>query len=120
MEERVFFEYEDVKVTNSRFIVEGQTFAMNNITSVKALERKPSRSGPLLLILVAVLAILYAETSIAIICALAGVMWWFLEKKTFHIMLRTSGGETSALKTHQREYVSKVVAALNEPIVHRG
>jgi len=39
MEERTFFEYEDVKVTNSRFINGGQTFAMNNVTSVKPYEK---------------------------------------------------------------------------------
>ena len=43
MEEKTFFEYEDVKVTNTRFITGGQTFAMSNITSVKAFEKKPER-----------------------------------------------------------------------------
>jgi hypothetical protein len=44
MEECTFFEYEDVKVTNARFISGGQTFAMNNVTSVKPYEKKPSRT----------------------------------------------------------------------------
>ncbi|MFD1836924.1 DUF6232 family protein [Paracidovorax cattleyae] len=35
-------------------------------------------------------------------------------------MLRTSGGETKALTTQQKEYLDKVVSALNEAIVHRG
>lgn len=33
MEERVFVEYGDVKVTNALFINGGQTFAINNVTS---------------------------------------------------------------------------------------
>jgi hypothetical protein len=33
-DEKTFFQYEDVAVTNSRFMVGGQTFAMSNITSV--------------------------------------------------------------------------------------
>ncbi len=119
MEEKVFFEYEDVKVTNTRFIVDGQTFAMSNITSVKALEKKPSRLGPLILI-VAGVAMSFQALPVGLMFAIPGGIWWFLQKTTFHIMLHTSGGETSALKTYQREYVTKVVAALNEAIVHRG
>lgn len=43
MEEKVFFEYEDVKVTNARFINGHETYAMGNVTSVKAFEQKPNR-----------------------------------------------------------------------------
>ena len=35
MNEKTFFEYDGVKVTNARFIVDGQTFAMSNVTSGK-------------------------------------------------------------------------------------
>ena len=119
MDEKLFFEYEDVKVTNTRFIVEGQTFAMNNITSVKAVEKKPSRIGPLIFILVGI-TMAFQAVALGVIFALPGVIWWFFQKTTFHIMLHTSGGETSALKTYQREYVDKVVSALNSAIVHRG
>lgn len=34
MEEKVFFEHGSVKVTNARFVVDAQTFAMSNVTSV--------------------------------------------------------------------------------------
>ena len=44
----------------------------------------------------------------------------YMQKTTYHVMLNTSGGETSALKTHQLDYITKVVIALNEAIVHRG
>ena len=43
MDEKTFFEYDDVKVTNARFISGSQTYAMSNVTSVKAFEEKPSR-----------------------------------------------------------------------------
>lgn len=119
MGEKLFFEHEDVKVTNARFMVNGQTFAMNNITSVKALENKPSRIGPLLFIIVGV-AMSFQALPLGVVFALPGIIWWFFQKTIFHIMLHTSGGETSALKSHQRDYVNQVVTALNEAIVHRG
>lgn len=55
MQETTFFEYEGVRITNSRFIVDGQTFAMNNITSVKPMEEKPKRLLPALLIIFGIL-----------------------------------------------------------------
>jgi predicted RNA-binding Zn-ribbon protein involved in translation (DUF1610 family) len=58
MEEKVFFEYEGVRVTNTRFVVDGQTFAMNNVTSVKPFEKRPSRVGPVILIVLGVLSAL--------------------------------------------------------------
>lgn len=119
MEETTFFEHEGVRVTNARFIVDGQTFAMNNITSVKPLEEKPNRFGPGLLIFIGVVSALNGAYG-GLIFAVAGGIWWVKQKTTYHIMLHTSGGETSALKTFQREYLQSVVTALNSAIVHRG
>ena len=119
MDETTFFEYEGVKVTNTRFVVDGQTFAMNNITSVKPLEKKPNRLMPiLLLILGAALAIQVSVNWLAL--CLIGAIWLFRQKTVYHVMLHTSGGESSALKTFQREYLDKVVSGLNQAIVHRG
>ena len=43
MSERQFFHYEDVKITNTRFVNGAQTYAMSNVTSVKSFEQKPKR-----------------------------------------------------------------------------
>ncbi|EGR0495346.1 hypothetical protein RYY30_003524 [Vibrio cholerae] len=43
MEEKIFFESNDVKVTNSRFITGNQTYAMSNVTSVKPHKQSPNR-----------------------------------------------------------------------------
>ena len=57
MEEKMFFEYEGVKVTNARFVVDGQTFAMSNATSVNPLEQQPKRIGGILLLLVGLISL---------------------------------------------------------------
>lgn len=119
MAEQTFFEYDDVKVTNARFISGGQTYAMSNVTSVKAYEQKPKRLLPIIVLVIgSVVAINVHIPGIAI--AAAAAIYLYLQKTVYHVMLATSGGETSALKTHQREYLRKVVTALNEAIVHRG
>ena len=119
MEEQVFFQYEGVRVTNTRFIVDGQTFAMNNITSVKPMEKKPSRFWPILLIVLGVIPA-FNGTYEPLIFVAAGIAWFVSQKTVYHVMLHTAGGETSALKTFQREYLDKVVTALNNAIIHRG
>jgi hypothetical protein len=119
VDETIFFQHEGVRITNTRFIVDGQTFAMNNITSVKPLEKKPNRIWPVLLIVLGVLPALNGAYG-GLWLSLGGGIWFALQKTMYHVMLHTSGGETSALKTYQREYLDKVVTALNNAIVHRG
>ncbi|MFC7460738.1 DUF6232 family protein [Hydrogenophaga defluvii] len=121
MEEKSFFQHDGVQVTNSRFVVDGQTYAMSNITSVKAWVNKPSRLWPVLLIIVGLLPVISGSKAYgALIFALAGVIWLLLQKTYYHVQLHTAGGETNALKSNQKEYVEKVVSAINEAIIHRG
>lgn len=119
MQETTFFEHEGVRITNTRFIVDGQTFAMNNITSVKPLEKKPSRMLPAALVIIGALPAINGTYG-GLALSLIGVVWLLLQKTVYHVMLHTAGGETSALKTYQKEYLQKVVTALNNAIVHRG
>ncbi len=119
MTEQTFFEYEDVKVTNARFISGGQTYAMSNITSVKAFEQQPNRFWPAIFVLLGVIILGNGSYS-GFLIILAAAAFMFMQKTVYHVMLSTSAGETSALKTHQKEYLQQVVAAVNEAIVHRG
>lgn len=119
MEETTFFEHETVRVTNSRFIVDGQTFAMSNITSVKSRQESPSKLLPILLLILAVIMVLNGVYA-ALVLGFIGVVWLAQQKPAYHVMLHTSGGETSALKTYQKQYLDSVMTALNNAIVHRG
>src|SRR5207253_10338894 len=119
MAEKTFFDYDGVRVTNARFIVDGQTFAMSNITSVTPLEQKPNRIIPALLILIGVL-LAVGRIYGGLLLSVIGIVWWKLQKTVYHVMLHTAGAETSALQTYQKEYLQKVVAALNNAIVYRG
>ncbi|MGV8899189.1 MAG: DUF6232 family protein [Burkholderiaceae bacterium] len=119
MEEKTFFEYEDVKVTNTRFITAGQTFAMSNITSVKAFENKPKRLLGIIALIIG-LIVLAQSFMVGILITAAAAFYLYQQKTVFHVMLSTSGGESSALKTFQRDYLNKVVNALNDAIIHRG
>lgn len=80
MNEKTFFEYEDVKVTNTRFITGAQTYAMSNVTSVKNRVDKPSRVLPVVLFLFG-LAVFFKSSFGwgVVLCAIAG-LWFYLRK----------------------------------------
>ena len=120
MEETTFFQNDGVRVTNARFVVDGQTFALSNITSVKTSQKSPGRLWPILLVIVGGLMAISTGQYAWLILLLAGGGWLVLQKTMYHVLLHTAGGETSALRSYQKEYVESVVTALNNAIVHRG
>jgi len=119
MEEKTFFEYEDVKVTSSQFMVGTQTFTMRSIASVRALKVGPERYWPIALITIGIILFL-GSAIFGFIIVGAGILWLVMQKTVFHVMLTTEEGESSALSSHGREHVDKVVQALNDAIVARG
>lgn len=122
MEEKSFFSDGGVSVTNARFIAQGQTYAMSGITSVKSFRQDPSRKGPIILGIVGVLA-LGGGGSVTVgglLLAAGAVAWWFLQKPEFSVLLSSASGETKALASQDGDFISKVVNALNDAIVHRG
>lgn len=120
MDERIFFEYEDVKVTSARFVSGGQTFAMTNVTSVKPYEQKPSRLGGIIVLGIGLIIMAASNFIVGLLIAAAAAFHLYQQKTIFHILLATSAGETKALVTYQREYLNQVIAALNDAIVYRG
>lgn len=125
MEEQNFFEHDGVKVTNARFVVDDQTFAMSNITSVSTSEDPPKRAGPFILGLIAVGLCFSSDGSsgrlvTGLIFAALAVFWWRKQASSYHVVLKTSSGEAKALTSKQAEYVKSVVDAINNAIVHRG
>lgn len=118
-DEKIYFEYEDVKVTNARFVSGSQTFAMSNVTSVKAFEKPPSRTGGVIVLLIGLLIAMNVP-AVGLPIAAVAAYYLYQQKTVFHVMLATASGESSALVTYQRDYLNKVVAALNEAIVQRG
>ncbi|GKT20030.1 DUF6232 family protein [Acidovorax sp. SUPP2522] len=110
MEEQVFFEHGGVKVTNARFVVDAQTFAMSNVTSINPVTERPSRFALIAFLIIGVL-IAFASPVFGIILALICAIFLYLQKTKYHVMLRTAGGETKALTTDEREYFNQVVGA---------
>ena len=119
MDEKTFFEYDGVKVTNARFVAGWQTFEMSNVTSVNPVTMPSKRLWGYILLLLS-LAGLMANPFFGVPVTAIAIYVISKHKRTYHVMLRPSGGETKALTTQQKEYLDKVIAALNDAIIHRG
>ena len=123
MEEKSFFEQGGVKVTNARFIVNNQTYAMNGVTSVKSGETKPSRTGPIIVAVLGLGGLLSGSTGgviVGLLLIAGAVYWWMQQKPTLTVLLSSSSGEAKALSSQDAPYINGVIAALNNALIHRG
>ncbi|MGE4260012.1 DUF6232 family protein [Shewanella sp.] len=120
MDEKVFFNQGDVTVTNARFIVSGQTYAMNGVTSVKQLVNAPNRGGPIVFGLIGGSLLLSKIWLPAILLIGIAVIWWRKQSPDWIVALNSSSGETKALTSKDGTFIRNVINALNESIIHRG
>jgi hypothetical protein len=122
--EKVFFEYDDVKVTNSRFINGANTYAMSGITSIKLREKKPDMIDVAICAFISMICLFNSMgNSFLIVPALifAGLAYFLYKKKQtlYAIILSTAGGESEGLLSNQLEYTTQVVNALNQAVIYR-
>lgn len=122
MEESIFLNEGSVSVSNSRFIVDGQTYAMSNVTSVKPGFIDIKR-GETVFVGAIGLACLFGSGIIFLIGLVfiaAAAIYLMVSKPQFTVVLNTSSGETQALASEDKEYIERVLGALNKAIVIRG
>lgn len=119
MTEQTFFDEGGVTVTNARFIVPSQTYAMSGVTSVKSLRRNPSRKGSIVLIVLGLLA-MWIDIFVGLLIIGGGVIWWVVSKPLYAIVLSSASGEAEVFSSMDATFISRIVNALNEAIVARG
>ena len=121
MEEQTFLNEGNVTVTNTRFIVPGETFAMAGVTSVSSLKDSPSRWGPIILIVIGAFGLSGSDTIPGGLMSLAaGIAWWVLKKPKYIVLLTTASGEAQAFPSKDEAFIARIVNALSEAIVARG
>ncbi|WP_250451163.1 DUF6232 family protein [Caballeronia sp. ATUFL_M2_KS44] len=120
--ERVFLDEGAIKVTNTRLMVPGNTFAMSGITSVKHIEKDRSWIAGAILVAVGTI-LLFCGLSFVPLAAIAlipGAVLLARGKPKYAISLMTSSGEVTAFSSQDKGLVRRVVHALNNAIVYRG
>lgn len=113
MAEQVFYDQGGIKVTSNRLVFGPQTFQLTGITSVRAQEIPPNRKGPIILMIVGLLCT-------AGIGTIAGIIWWFMQKTTYAVMLVSAAGETPAYTSLDKDQVFQIVNAINEAMAARA
>jgi hypothetical protein len=121
-DEKVFLNEAGITVTQARFVVPAQTFAMSGVTSVLALKSDPKRTGPIVLGVLGLITLMAGKMGIlvALLLIAGAVAWWMALKTTYIVKLRTSGGESNAYSSKDKELVDRIISALNESIIARG
>lgn len=123
--EKIFYSTPDnaVRITNSRAIIGGKTYAMSNITSVYVAQKKIN------IVLVVILAIIglgslaligqspIVTIVILLVCALC---IYFLVRPAYAMKLGSASGEAEALVSRNKGQIEQIANAMNDAIVHRG
>lgn len=55
-----------------------------------------------------------------IIILILGFWWIFTIKNQYAVRISTNAGEVNSIVSKDRDYIQKIVNALNEAIIHRG
>lgn len=121
-EEVTFFDEGSVRITNTRFIALEQTYAMSGVTAVKPSRQDPSRGLSIILGIIGLLCLTGGGGAIfvGLLFLAAAVIAWVNAKATYYVVLSTSSGETKALSSKDGAFITRVINALNDSIVHRG
>ena len=119
MAEQVFYSDSNVSVTNARLVIFGKTHAMAGITAVSILREDPSRTLPIVLIIIGLICFVFSVLAAIIFIGL-GVAIWVMQKPIYHLVLESASGSQSAFSSKDLGYISEVEAAINDAIVARG
>ncbi len=130
MSEVSYYSDTAVTVTNARAVLGGKTYAMANITSVSMGEKPANRMPGIAL---AVLGLVIAacggsvggnQAGLGIVIGLlvlaAGIALVVMTKPSYIVRIGSASGEADGLVSKDKEYIQKIVTAMNEAIIKRG
>jgi hypothetical protein len=119
-QEKVFLKDNNVTVTQARYIANGKTYTMRNISSVSLFTLKSSYTLEIILIVMGVILLIAGTYIIGGILLAIGVTLMVLKKDEYAVRISTNSGESNSLTSKDKNYIQKIVDALNDAIIHRG
>ncbi|WP_421217954.1 DUF6232 family protein [Aeromonas enteropelogenes] len=120
MENSIIFNENGVSVSNTRFVVDDQTYAINTVTSVKFETIEPKRIFASLLTFAGIIAFFVSTPIFALSLLALSLFFGIKAKKEYAVVLNTSSGESKALVSKDKKYIENVILAINKAIVNRG
>jgi hypothetical protein len=119
-DEHFLFHENEIFISKLRFIADNQTYAMSGITSVKFETIRPSSALPLFLLIIGVIFGIVQAYTYAAIIIIVGFAVGFLRPDRYAVTLVTSGSEVRSYISKDKEFVGRIVKALNDAIILRG
>jgi uncharacterized protein DUF6232 len=118
-----------VRVTDKRVIIGNTTYSMANITSISTHVEKPSLIGPILFMLIGavllVAGIAEARQSggmavAGLITGVLGYFWYRGCKPVSHLRIASASGESTPLKSVNKDWIGGIARAINEAMIRRA
>jgi len=128
-EEISIFRDANIHVTNLRAMLQDKTYAMANVTSVSMFTQSPDNTGAAILVGLGALIFLAGFGSESIrgcsftfgpIMLVIGAAILLTSKNVYWVRIGSASGETNAISSRDRDYIMRIVNAMNEAIVRRG
>ena len=120
VEEQIFFNENGVLVTNTRFQMQGQMFAMAGVTSVGVTYEEPSKNGPIAMGLLGVGLFAVEFYLYGVIFLLIAGLWFWGLRTEYHPTLTTAAGQQRVTSSKDEEFMASLRQALTNAIIHRG
>ncbi len=120
VDEKVFLNESGFLVTNTRFEIPGQMFAMAGVTSVGVSKVVPSKLWPIVMMIAGLGMIVGEIYDIGAVFLLLGALWFWLKKTVYHLILTTAAGEQQAHQGTDGELMASLRSALTNAIIDRG
>jgi|ERR1035437_124585 hypothetical protein len=118
--EKIFYQDNNVTITQSQFIAGSKTYAIRNISSASNYEIKKSKTGAILLLVIGFF--LSIPEPIRILgwgLIIIGVIWLIKIEGKYSVRISTDSGEENSFIHHDKAYIQKIVNALNDAIIHK-
>jgi hypothetical protein len=128
-EENIYTD-KNVSVTTARVIISGTTYALRNITSVKMTVTPPKQECAVALLVIGIVGVLAGFAAfthdrsaglfwllMGVLMVAIGILWRLLLKPAYNVTNASSAGEIRALTSPNKEYIAKIVGAINEAFV---
>lgn len=123
MEEKTFLNESGVTVTNTRYIFmvnkSPQTQAMSGITAVSEAKNLGGLPAAIILGIIGLLTMAGSFTAGLIILAIAAAIYYFFKPNHF-VVTTSASGVSKGFFSKDKEFVQRIISALNESIISRG
>lgn len=117
--EEILYDSNDIKVTPARVVIRATTYAVANITSIKAIKDDSKRNLGFLFIALGVLAASVEIYLIGVILLLVGAL--LVKFGSMCILVFTTGAaEQQALRSRDQARIVEVASAVNLAIMKRS